>query len=307
MTRVVVTGATGLIGKAVVGALRNRGDEVVALTRDRAGAADRLGGPDGIVVWPDPIAQPPPPESLAGADAVVHLLGEPISQRWSDDAKRRIRLSRELGTRNLVSALLALPDAERPGVLVSQSAVGYYGPLGDQPVDESGPAGTDFLAGVVREWEAQALVAGERMRVALTRTGVVLAPRGGALAKMLPFFKLGLGGPVAGGRQYVSWVHLDDVVGAILLCVDDERAVGPVNVTAPFPVDNARFSRTLGQVLHRPAVAPVPAFALSLLYGEMSQIVTGGQRVIPARLRDLGYQHAWPELESALANVLVHQ
>ena len=169
-------------------------------------------------------------------------------------------------------------------MLVSQSAVGFYGPRGEEHLDESAPAGTDFVADVVLRWESEALAVGDELRVALTRTGVVLSPEGGALAKMLPFFRLGIGGPVAGGRQYLPWVHLDDVVGAILLCMDDQRAIGPVNVTAPTPVTNAEFSRVLGRVLKRPAVLPVPGFALSLLYGEMSEIVTTGQCAVPARL-----------------------
>jgi uncharacterized protein (TIGR01777 family) len=166
------------------------------------------------------------------------------------------------------------------------------------------PAGSDFLAGVVRDWEAEALAIAGQVRVVLTRTGVVLSPEGGALSKMLPFFRLGIGGPVASGRQYVAWVHLDDLVGAILCCLDDEQAVGPVNATAPAPVSNREFSRTLGRVLHRPAVLPVPSFALQLLYGEMSQIVTTGQRVMPARLGALGYKFAYPQLEPALRAAL---
>jgi uncharacterized protein len=304
MARVVVTGATGLIGRALVGALHGRGDEVVALTRDRTRGEAALGSSASVVSWPDPLATQPPAVALAGADAVVHLLGEPISQRWSAAAKQRIRESREFGTRNLVSALLGLPDGERPSVLVSQSAMGYYGPLGDQQVDESAPPGSDFLATVVRQWEASAEAAQAQLRVAVTRTGLVLAPDGGALAKMLPFFRLGIGGPVAGGRQYVSWVHLDDVIGAIAHCIDDQRADGPLNLTAPNPVDNAQFSRTLGHVLHRPAIVPVPGFALSLLYGEMAEIVTTGQRVVPAKLTELGYRFAYSELEPALTNAL---
>jgi uncharacterized protein (TIGR01777 family) len=304
MTRVVVTGATGLLGRAVVQKLVERGSEVVALSRDRDLAQAKLAADVQVAQWRDPLAEPAPLDALAGADAVVHLLGEPISQRWSTEVKQRISRSRELGTRNLVAALLALADAERPGVLVSQSAVGFYGPLTDQPVDESAPAGTDFLADVVRRWEAEALVASDRMRVVLTRTGLVLARSGGALAKMLPFFRLGIGGPVAGGRQYVSWIHLDDVVGGLLFGVDDPRVAGPINVVAPNPVDNAEFSRSLGKVLHRPAVLPVPSLALSLLYGEMAEIVTTGQRVVPGKLLQLDFRFVWPELEPALANVL---
>jgi uncharacterized protein (TIGR01777 family) len=238
---------------------------------------------------------------------VVHLLGEPIDQRWSDDAKREIRDSRVLGTRNLVAGLRELPGAERPRVLVSQSAVGVYGPHGDETVDESSPAGDDFLANVVADWEAEALAAAELgVRAVTTRTGVVLSSGGGALQKMLPFFKLGIGGPVAGGRQYVPWVHLDDVAGAMLFALDTQAASGPLNVTAPDPVTNRELSRALGRVLRRPAIAPVPELAVKLLYGEMATIVTTGQRAVPARLTELGYAFRRPELEGALREATGH-
>ncbi len=304
VVRVAITGATGTIGAALARSLANRGDAVIALSRDVQRAGRVLGAGVQARAWADPTAAAPEASALAGADAVVNLLGEPISQRWSDAAKQRIRDSRVLGTRNLVAGLRALPAGERPRVLVSQSATGFYGPLGEQTVDERAPVGSDFLAGVVRDWEAEALAAGEDLRVVMTRTGVVLSPDGGALAKMLPFFRLGIGGPVASGRQYLPWVHLEDVIGAILMCLDDARAAGPINVTAPTPVDNREFSRTLGRVLHRPAVLPVPAFALGLLYGEMAEIVTTGQRAIPARLGELGYQFKRPQLEPALRDVL---
>jgi uncharacterized protein (TIGR01777 family) len=302
--RVVLTGATGLIGQALIGALRERGDEIVALTRDAGRASRALGAGVEAQAWPRPTDEPPPAAALADADAVVHLLGEPVAQRWTAESKQAIRNSRVAGTRQLVSGLLALPAEQRPAVLVSQSATGYYGPLGDQPLTEEEPAGDDFLAQVVVAWEREALKAATELRVALTRTGVVLAPGGGALAKMLPFFRLGIGGPVAGGRQYVPWIHLDDVVGAILLCLEQPEAAGPVNLTAPEPVTNAELSRTLGRVLRRPAVLPVPAIALKVLYGEMAQIVTTGQRVLPARLEQLGYAFRHPELEAALRDVL---
>ncbi|HEX3759372.1 MAG TPA: TIGR01777 family oxidoreductase, partial [Kofleriaceae bacterium] len=275
--RVVITGATGTIGTALTSALRERGDEVVALSRDPDRGRQALGAGIEVHAWADPLAAPPPADALRGADAVVHLLGEPIAQRWTDESKRRIRDSRVLGTRHLVAGLGELADGERPPVLVSQSAIGYYGPSDATPLDEDAPAGSDFLAEVVQAWEREARQAPPGVRVVLTRTGIVLSPSGGALATMLPFFKLGLGGPVGGGGQYVSWVHLDDVVGALRCAVDDGRASGPVNVTAPHPVTNAQLGRALGHVLGRPAVLPVPGFALKLLYGEMGEIVTTGQ------------------------------
>jgi uncharacterized protein (TIGR01777 family) len=302
--RVVITGATGTLGRALVTALLERRDEVVALSRDADRARRVLG--DGVEAhaWPRPTGEAPPETALAGADAVVNLVGEPVAQRWTAEAKERIRDSRVAGTRSLAQGLLALAPDRRPAVLVSQSATGYYGPRTDDRLDEDAPAGEDFLAGVVVGWEREALALASDLRVAVTRTGVVLSPEGGALAKMLPFFRLGIGGPVAGGRQYVPWVHLDDVVGAMLFCLDNADAAGPINLTAPNPVTNTELSRTLGRVLSRPAVLPVPAFALKTLYGEMAEIVTTGQRAVPARLEQLGYGFRYPDLEPALRDVL---
>lgn len=293
--RVTVTGATGTIGRALVGELAARGDEVTALSRNPAGAGLDV----ETLRWPDPKKGRPPAGAFHGRDAVVHLLGETVAQRWTGDAKREIRDSRVLATRNLVAALAELPEEDRPRTLVSQSASGWYGPRGAERLDEGQPAGSDFLATVVREWEAEAQQA-EGLRVVLTRTGVVLSRGDGALEKMLPFFKLGIGGPVAGGGQYVPWVHLDDVVGAMVFCLDRTETSGPVNVTAPEPVTNKELSRTLGRVLRRPAFAPVPALAVKALYGEMAMIVTTGQRVVPGRLMELGYEFREPDLDSAL-------
>jgi uncharacterized protein len=297
--RVAVTGATGLIGGALVGELRGRGDEPVALSRDAARAKERLGVEP--YEWKTPKSERPPAEALRGSDAVVNLLGETIAQRWSDDTRREIRDSRILTTHNLVAALAELPEGERPRVLVSQSASGWYGARGEERLDEAEPAGDDFLARLTVDWEAEADRAEELgVRVVLTRTGVVLSDSGGALEKMLPFFKLGVGGPVAGGDQYVPWIHLDDVVGAFLFALDNDAVRGPVNVTAPEPVTNKELSRTLGRVLHRPAFAPVPALAVKTLYGEMASIVTTGQRAVPTRLEELGYEFRRRDLEEAL-------
>jgi uncharacterized protein (TIGR01777 family) len=296
--RVVVTGATGTLGRAVVSALRERGDEPVALSRDAGRAREHLGGVEAHT-WAEPRSAPAPAAALAGSHAVVNLLGEPVAQRWSEGAKREIRDSRVLGTRNLVAGLRA--SDPRPRVLVSQSGSGFYGARGEERVVESASPGDDFLAEVVVSWEAEALKAEEiGMRVVVTRTGVVLSPSGGALEKMLPPFKLGVGGPVAGGKQYVPWVHTDDVAGAILFCLDAEAASGPINLTAPEPVTNRELSKVLGRVLGRPAVAPVPALALKLLYGEMAGIVTTGVRALPRRLEELGYEFRQPDLEEAL-------
>jgi uncharacterized protein len=298
--RVAVTGATGMIGSALVHALVERGDEVTALSRNAARASERLGV--AAETWADPEAERPPLDALRGRDGVVHLLGEVIAQRWSDETKREIRDSRVLSTRNLVAALGELPAEERPRVLVSGSGAGWYGHRGDERLDESSPdPGDDFLAQLSAEWEAEARAAEELgVRVVLSRTGVVLSDSGGALEKMLPFFKAGIGGPVAGGRQYVPWVHVDDVVGATIFALEHDEVSGPVNVTAPEPVTNKELSKALGRVLRRPAFAPVPALAVKTLYGEMAEIVITGQRAVPGRLTELGYVFRQPELEPAL-------
>jgi uncharacterized protein (TIGR01777 family) len=302
--KVAVTGATGLLGRALARELASRGDELTALSRDAARGRAALGAGVEVAEWPEPKAAAPPLDALRGRDAVVNLLGEPIAQRWTEDAKREIRESRVLPTRNLVDALSRLDEATRPEVLVSVSGSNWYAPRGDQPVDESGAPGTDFLAGVTASWEEEAGKAKALgMRVVIARLGVVLSDSGGALEKMLPPFKLGVGGPVAGGRQYVPWVHADDVAGAIAFLIETEAAHGPVNVASPNAVTNRELSKALGRVLRRPAVAPVPAFAVKLLYGEMATIVTTGVRVVPGRLTELGYEFRHADLEPALRDV----
>jgi uncharacterized protein len=303
MARIVITGATGTIGTAVCRALLSRGDQPVALSRDPAKAAAELQDAEWHA-WRDPLTTEPPAGALSGADGIIHLLGEPVAQRWTAAAKKRIHDSRVLSTRNLVAVLRASVDEGWPRVIVSQSATGYYGPRQSEQIDERASAGDDFLAGVVSAWEQEALVAAGTCRVVLTRTGVVLSPSGGALAKMLPFFRAGVGGPVAGGRQFVPWIHIDDVVAALLFCLDNADTEGPVNLSAPRPVDNAELAKALGHALHRPAVLPVPALALRLLYGDMAEIVTTGQRAVPQRLEQLGFTFRYPELEPALHDVL---
>ena len=304
MKRILVTGATGTIGRALVAALRDRGDDVVALSRDRARAEGVLGVGVEVHTWADPEAAQPAAEAVAGTAGIVHLLGEPIAQRWNAETKTRIRDSRVRSTAQLVGALAGLPAEQRPEILVSQSATGFYGPSDARELDENAPAGSDFLAGVVAAWEQEACEAESLTRVVRTRTGVVLTGSGGALAQMLPFFRLGIGGPVAGGKQFVPWIHLTDAVAAIVFCLDHPAVAGPVNVTAPNPVTNAELSRALGRALNRPAVLPVPGFALRLLYGEMAEIVITGQRVIPRRLLDAGFEFEHPDVQEALDDVL---
>jgi uncharacterized protein len=325
--RVTVTGATGLIGTALLARLLAEGAEVTVLSRDPTRAEAALGAQGGAgrgaqgeatrgvqaVGW-DLLNEPAPTQALEGRDAVVHLAGENVAQRWTASAKRAIRESRVIGTRHLVEGLreCGLQDGGssgsglgRPKVLVSASAVGYYGAHGEEPLDEEAPAGRDFLAEVCVAWEAQARAARELgVRTVQVRTGVVLDRHGGALAKMLPPFRFGVGGPVAGGRQYVSWIHVDDLVGIVCAALADERWTGPINGTAPEPVTNRELSRALGRALHRPALLPVPGVALRALYGEMAQIVTTGARVLPVKPLVLGHEFRYPHLDEALAAAL---
>jgi uncharacterized protein (TIGR01777 family) len=299
--RITLTGATGRLGGRLVRALQERGDEVTVLSRDPDRARRRLGAVEAHA-W-DPGAGPAPAAALAGSEAVVHLAGEDLAQRWNDDSRRRILESREIGTRNLVAGIGAADP--RPAALVSASAVGWYGDRGDQIVDEDAPAGDDFAARVCATWEREAQAAEPLgVRVVRVRTGVVLDAGGGALEKMLPPFKLGVGGPVAGGRQYVPWVHHEDVVGVYLRAIHDPAWSGPVNATAPAPVTNRELSKALGRALHRPAMAPVPGLAVKLLYGEMASLVLTGQRAVPRRTLELGYEFRHADLDEALRSVL---
>ena len=302
--RLCVTGATGVVGQRLLGALRDAGaaDEVTVLSRDPVRASSKLGAigaaPAQAFAW-EPRGELAPAQALAGRDAVVHLAGERIDQRWSAEAKRAIGESRVLGTRNLIAALAGVEP--RPHTLVSASAVGYYGSHGEEPLDEEAPAGGDFLAQLCAAWEQEAQRAGALgMRVVAIRTGVVLDRAGGALKRMLPPFRLGLGGPLAGGRQYMSWIHHADLTGIMLAALGDARWSGAVNATAPEPVSNRAFSRALGRALKRPALMPVPAIALRAAYGEMSSVLTSGARVMPAKALVLGYRFSHPQLEEAL-------
>jgi uncharacterized protein (TIGR01777 family) len=298
--KVAVTGATGTIGRALVRALLERGDDVAVLSRNPEKAREALGAEVEAHAWADPESEPAPAEALQQTDAVVHLAGEPVDQRWSGDAKKRIRDSRVLGTRNLVAGIRSA--GPRLQTLVSASASGYYGPRGDEKVTEGASAGDDFLADVVVGWEREARAADDDgLRVALMRTGIVLSAEGGALGRMLTPFKLGAGGPIAGGKQYMPWIHEADVIGAYLYALDTESVSGAVNLSAPEPVTNKDFSKALGKTLHRPAIAPVPGLAIKALYGEMATIVVNGVRMVPAKLEELGYEFRHPDLHEALA------
>jgi uncharacterized protein len=300
--RVLVSGASGFIGSALCDALLVRGDTVVGLTRDPQ-RARRTNPSVSWHAW-EPTLERPPADAFEGVDGVVNLLGEKINQRWTDEAKRRIMESRRTGTHNLVGAISALD--RKPRVLVSQSAIGFYGDRGAAIVDESSEPGEGFDAEVTREWERAAHeVEASGPRLVVVRTGHVLDPRGGFLKQLLPPFRLGLGGPLAGGEQYVSWIHVDDEVGLLLWALDDDSVSGTINATAPSPVTNRELSKSLGRALGRPAVMPVPGLALDVMYGkEFGAVLRGGQRVMPRRALDLGYEFRYPELDSALEDLL---
>lgn len=300
--RVVVSGATGTIGSALVAELQARGDDVHVLARTPERATAALGVP--ATAW-EPVAGRPDAAALRGADGVIHLAGETVAQRWNTAVKQRIRDSRELGTRHLVAAIGALPAEDRPGVLVCASATGFYGPCGDEVLTEDAAAGNDFLAGVCVAWEREAAAVTEHgVRHCSLRNGLVLAAHGGALAKLVPPFRLGLGGPVAGGRQFVPWIHNADVSALYLRALDDGAWSGIYNATAPEPVTNKAFGKALGRAVGRPAITPVPGIALRALYGEMAETITAGQRAVPARAEDSGFAFAHADLDAALADLL---
>jgi len=290
---VAISGATGLIGSALAARLRARSVRVRRLVRTAHPQS-----PDDIV-W-DPMRGVLSPNDLEGADAVVHLAGEPLAHRWTDARRRAIRESRVRGT-ELVARTIAALD-RRPRVLLSGSAIGIYGDRGDEPVDEESALGSDFLAGVTREWEAASVAAADAgVRVVLLRSGIVLSPKGGALERLLLPFRLGVGGPIGNGRQWMSWIALDDHVRAMEHALATTGMHGPVNLVSPNPVTNAEFAATLGRVLSRPALVPAPAFALELVYGEMARAtILAGQRVLPKVLLRTGFQFAHPTLEQAL-------
>jgi uncharacterized protein len=300
--KVLVTGATGLIGSALCDALFGRGDHVVGLTRDPRRA--RSNNPR--VTWHrwEPMLERPDPHAFEGVEGVVHLLGERIDQRWTDEAKRKIMESRRQGTHNLVQAIEAL--TEKPKVLVSQAAVGYYGNRGAEEVDESDGPGESFDAEVVQAWEAAAHeIDGAGVRLVILRTGQVLTPRGGMLKELLTPFRLGVGGPLAGGEQYVAWIHMEDELGMILWALDNEKVSGTINAAAPEPVTNKEFSKALGRAVNRPAIVPVPGVVLDLKFGrEFGQVLRGGQRVMPKRALELGYKFKHPDIDGALRDLL---
>ena len=296
--KIAISGASGLIGRRLLKNLSAAGHSMHVLSRH---AGTNL--PPGVKLstW-DPMRALPPDESLREAGAVIHLAGEPVAQRWNADSKRRIRESRVMGTRNLVQAIEKLRN--RPEALICASAIGYYGSRGDEILNESSPPAGDYLAEVCQAWEAEAQAAETLgVRVVRIRIGVVLDSRGGALQRMLRPFRMGVGGKLASGRQWMSWIHLEDLAAMFQFALD-HPVRGAFNGVAPYPVNNSEFTRTLAQAVHRPAIFPVPAFALKALFGEMSGILLASQRVAPAAAEAAEFRFRFPQLGTALGDLL---
>ncbi len=294
---VAITGATGLIGSALVARLRSRGNTVRRLVRSTRDAEP------GDIPW-DPERDRLDPHALAGCNAIIHLAGAPIAQRWTSSHKRDILDSRVRSTSLLARVVAAMDD--KPAVVLSGSAIGYYGDRGAEQLDETSAPGNDFLASVALQWEAAAApMAAAGVRLVMLRTGIVLAKHGGALGKMLLPFRMGAGGPIGGGQQWMSWISLDDHVRAMEHLLQAESVAGPVNLVAANPVTNEVFTETLGRVLSRPAIVPVPAFALELAFGEMAgATILASQRVVPKALSGSGFSFEFPTLEQALRHEL---
>ena len=295
MQRVLVTGASGLIGTALAPSLEQSGAQVVQLTRRPAESSAQISWNPRTLLSP---------KTVSGFDAVIHLAGETVVGRWTPEKKRAIRESRVLGTGNLAHALAGC--SSKPRVFLSASAVGFYGNRGDEVLTEESPTGTGFVAELGDEWEAVSRIAADAgIRTVNLRIGVVLTANGGALGKMLTPFKLGLGGRIGSGRQWWSWIHIDDIVGAVHHALRTESLSGPVNLVAPNPVTNREFTRVLAAVLHRPALAPLPAFMARIALGEMAtELMCSSQRVIPRRLQESGYSFRFNDLRPALEELL---
>lgn len=297
--KVLVTGATGFVGKRVVEQLLDNGIEVVVVTRNIAKAALSLGSKCKYYQWLNTLEKPPV-EAFNGVDGIINLMGEGIAdKRWDEAQKQKIYESRIVSTQKLLDVIKELPV--KPKVMVSTSAVGVYGDRQDEEISEESAVGNDFLAGVCKDWEREANKASELgMRVAIIRTGVVLGRGGGALKKMLPIFKLGAGGPVGSGQQYMSWIHVDDLASMYVEALKNDTIKGPLNGTAPYPATSKDFAKTLGKTLHRPAFAPAPAFAIKLAFGEMSDVLLKGQKVLPLKFKEKKFRYRYPTLEMAL-------
>ena len=298
--KALVTGASGFVGPRLLRLL----DSPIALSRDPDRTRAKIGNLVGRVVRWDPMQGPPPAEAFDGVDAVFHLAGESVAEgRWTAAQKAKIHDSRTIGTRNLVQGIVQA--AQRPRVLVSASAVGFYGNRGDEELPETAPPADDFLAKVCVEWEAEALAAEKAgVRVVTARTGIVLGSGGGALAKMLTPFRLGGGGPLGDGRQWMPWIHVADLARLYVHAAESPSIQGAMNAVAPHPVRNAEFTKALARQLHRPAFIPAPYFGLRLLFGEFAQVLFASQRVIPRVALDTGFVFQYPEIAAALREIL---
>ena len=302
MANVLVSGGTGFIGSRVCTALHEQGDTVHVLSRNPAHAETQLQSVSAVHGW-NPESEPLPPAATSDVDAVIHLAGETIAGRWNAEKKRRIRESRILSTQNLVASFAEVPT--KPEVLVCASAIGYYGDTGDDAFTEASPAGTDFLAEVCQEWETAALKAETfGIRVVLIRIGLVLGLGGGLLTQVLRPFKMGAGGRLGSGQQWMSWIHVADVVGIVLHALANADIQGPLNATAPVPVRNTEFTQTLGRILRRPTLFPVPTFGLRLMMGEFANFVVLSQNVLPEKTETSGYEFRHRTLEPALRDLL---
>lgn len=297
--KVLVTGATGFVGSRVVRQLLLKGDQVHVLTRNVAKGALFLGSQCKFFQWSDTTTLPPE-EAFEGVDAIINLMGEGIAdKRWDEEQKKRIHDSRIVGTANVLERIKGMK--KKPSVLVSASAVGIYGNRGNEDITEESATGDDYLAKLCKEWEAEAMKAQALgVRVAVIRTGVVLGKNGGALKKMLPIFKLGAGGPVGSGKQYMSWIHVEDLASMYVTAIKDPSISGVLNGTAPYPATSKFFAKELGKTLHRPAFFPVPGFALKAVFGEMSDVLLEGQKVLPTRFKEKKFRFRFPTLEMAL-------
>lgn len=302
MANVLVTGGTGFIGSRVCAALHEQGDTVHVLSRSPERAETKVKSARVFYRW-NPETEKLPPEATNGMVSVVHLAGETIAGRWNAEKKRRIRDSRILSTQNLVSSL-AVADT-KPDVLVCASAIGYYGDSGDEHFTEVSPPGNDFLAKTCQEWETEAQKAIDLgIRVVTVRIGLVLGLGGGLLGQVLPPFKMGVGGILGNGQQWMSWIHVDDVVGIILHALENNEIRGALNATAPTPVRNTEFTKTLGTVLRRPTLFPIPTFGLKLMMGEFADFIVLSQNVLPEKTEVSGYEFQHRTLESALRDLL---
>lgn len=300
--KVLITGGTGFVGRHLVSRLIGEGHSVAVVSRSEK-ASDRLPGGTSIVLG-DPTEAGAWQDSVKGQDCIINLAGTSIFSRWTPEAKRLIRETRISITRNIVDAIE--PSGGKDMVLFSTSAVGYYGFHGDEELAEDSPPGGDFLARLAVEWEKEALRAeGRGARVVITRFGIVLGEKGGALSQMISIFRKYLGGPLGSGKQWFSWIHMGDLVGAFVFLMAHREISGPVNLTSPNPIRNEELAKAMGKVMHRPSFLPAPGFMLKLLLGEFGSVLLEGQRVIPRKLLDSGYAFIYPEIEGALQSLIM--